>query len=377
MFPTIGPYARHLGADALGMGIAVAAYSVTNLLFNIVGGIMLDRSGRRRLLLLGLIFAAGSMLLYAYAGNVTSLILMRLIHGAAGGILVPAVFTMIADLAPAGAGGRAMGRAGALIGMVAVVAPGAAGIIRQAAGFNMVFYLSAALLALGVLLTYFGLPETRRAPRAEEQEAEAQLKGAGVPGGLQVAYWGVFALMFSMGSLTTFLPDMAESLGYQASTSGMLFTIFGLVAAFMMMSPLSQTVDRRGGALPAGVGVAIMFVSLAALMLSTNLAWIVASSAVFGAGYGLIFPATSGMVAQATQGRRGRAYGLYYAVFSLGIVAGAPLGGWAKSLFPATHYPFMPAFFPALVMSAVSLGAIVWHARRQAVTLPAGDSQAA
>src|SRR5699024_4394983 len=103
-------------------------------------------------------------------------------------------------------------------------------------------------------------------------------------------------------------------------TSGMLFTIFGLVAAVMMISPLAQLVDRRGGALPAGVGVGLMIVSLALLMFSATLATIIVACAIFGAGYGLIFPATSGQIAQASAGRRGRAYGMFYAAFSLGIV---------------------------------------------------------
>ncbi len=378
MFPTIGPYAQHLGGDALAMGVAVAAYSVTNLLFNIVGGIMLDRSGRRRLLLLGLIFAAAAMLLYAAVGNVASLVVVRLIHGAAGGILVPAVFTMIADLAPSGGGGRAMGRAGALIGGVAIFAPAMAGIVRQAAGFNMVFFISAALLAIGAALAAFGLPETRRREeKTEEAAANVTVRRLGVPRSTQTAYWGIFTLMFAMGSLTTFLPEMAESLGHRAGTSGMLFTIFGLVAALIMVSPLAQLVDRRGGALPAGAGVAIMMVSLTLLMFATSLAWIIVACAIFGAGYGLIFPATSGQIAQASEGRRGRAYGMFYAAFSFGIVAGAPLGGWMKAAFPAEAFPFLPAFLPALLMSAVSLGVITWLGRRTAAGPAMGDAPAA
>lgn len=382
MFPTIGPYAQHLGGDALAMGVAVAAYSVTNLLFNIVGGIMLDRSGRRRLLLLGLIFAALAMLLYTAVSNVTSLVLVRLIHGAAGGILVPAVFTMIADLAPAGGGGRAMGRAGALIGAVAIFAPAMAGIVRQAAGFNLVFYISGALLAIGAALAAFGLPETRRrresAPENQQRETgQVTVKRFAVPRGTQAAYWGIFTLMFAMGSLTTFLPEMAESLGHRAGTSGMLFTIFGLVAALLMISPLAQLVDRRGGALPAGAGVALMIVSLVLLMFATSLAWIIVACAIFGAGYGLIFPATSGQIAQASEGRRGRAYGMFYAAFSLGIVAGAPLGGWMKATFPTELFPFLPAFLPALIMSAVSLVVITLIGRRTAPAPTLGDASAA
>jgi MFS family permease len=366
MFPTIGPYTRHLGGDALAMGVTVAAYSVTNLLFNVVGGIMLDRSGRRRLLLAGLVLAAGSMLLYAAANSVSSLIMVRLIHGAAGGILVPAVFTMIADLAPAGSSGRAMGRAGALIGTTAIIAPALAGIIRQAAGFNPVFYLSAAMLTIGVLLTAFGLPETRGRSSVRKRSPGAETKTASASGASMawIAYCGVFTLTFAMGILTAFLPDMAESLGYRAGASGMLFTTFVLVAAVVMISPLSQLVDHRGSAIPVIAGMLMMTVSLALLMFTMALSGIILACAIFGAGYGLIFPATSGQIALASESRRGRAYGVFYAMFSLGIIAGAPLGGWMKTAFPVNVFPFLTAYLPALLICLAGITAVTLLSRK-------------
>lgn len=414
MLPTIGPYTQHLGGGALAMGIVVAAYSVTNLLLNVVGGIMLDRSGRRRLLLAGLVMAAVSMGLYAMATNVPSLLLARLIHGAAGGVLVPAVFTTIADLAPTRSSGQAMGRAGALIGSAAVVAPALAGIVRQVAGFEAVFLATASLLGVAAVLSAVRLPETldlvrlkpvetheptsRAAYQAAGPAAAGVVRSAGAaapdPGGgtasvepaiidksgpgtappvsvsgrpsrtIWAAYWGIFAVTFSIGTLTAFLPEMAESMGHSAAVSGMLFTTFGLVAALIMVSPWSRLVDHRGVVRPLVLGLALVGVSVGLLMGAGSLAWLVAACAVFGCGFGLCFPAASGLVAASTAaGERGRAYGVFYAIFSLGVVTGAPLGGLGRSLISVIDNPFVPAFAPALLITALSLMAVVSFGR--------------
>lgn len=360
MLPTIGPYTQHLGGNALAMGVAVAAYSASNLLFNVLGGIMLDRAGRRRLLLVGLAAASLSMAAYAGAGTVSNLLLIRLLHGAAGGILVPAVFTMIADVAPLSKRSQAMGRAGALIGSAAVIAPAVAGGLRQAAGFNAVFCVGALLLGLGFVAAAFKMPETRRPGKREEGPDGPEPQAGAVPAGsLAAPYWGIFILTFTMGTLTAFLPRTVESLGYKAGVTGLMFTAFGLMAAFVMMSPLAQTVDRRGLMLPTGWGLALAAASLTVLALAHQIGWILFACSLFGLGYGLIFPATSGQVARIARSTgRGRAFGVYYAIFSLGVIAGAPAGGLFQSDAPLVGSPYFPAFIASVAGMAV-LAALV------------------
>jgi len=362
MLPTIGPYTQHLGGTALAMGVAVAAYSASNLLFNVLGGVLLDRAGRRRLLLLGLAVASLSMAAYAGAGTVSNLLLIRLLHGAAGGILVPAVFTMIADVAPLTQRSQAMGRAGALIGSAAVIAPAMAGGLRQAAGFNAVFYVGALLLAIGFVAATFKMPETRRPGEQEGTPAGQEPEAGAMPaGGLAAPYWGIFILTFTMGTLTAFLPRTVESLGYQAGVTGLMFTAFGLMAAFVMMSALAQTVDRRGLLPPTGWGLALAAVSLAILGVADHIGWILAACTLFGFGYGLIFPATSGQVARIARATgRGRAFGVYYAIFSLGVIAGAPAGGLFQSGAPLVGSPYFPAFLASMAGIAVLAALVRW-----------------
>ncbi len=46
-FPIVAPYAGSLGAAPALVGIIVAAYSATNLIGNLIAGLILDRWGRK------------------------------------------------------------------------------------------------------------------------------------------------------------------------------------------------------------------------------------------------------------------------------------------------------------------------------------------
>lgn len=364
MFPTVGPFARHLGGDSLALGLAVAAYSVSNLLFNVLGGVLLDRSGRRRFLVGGLIAAALAMGLYNWTNSVNSLLMVRFLHGAAGGILVPAVFTMLADVAPVKGRGQAMGRAGALIGGAAIIAPAVAGILRQVYGFHAVFLAGFSVLITGSLMAAFLTPETGiRSVNGEQAKLQDEpgphSKGSSEAWRLLTAsYWSIFTLTFAMGALTAFLPETVESLGYGASLTGLMFALFGLVAAVLMMSPLSQSVDRHGMLKPVAIGLLLVVIGLAFLASARGIALIGLAVVIFGAGYGIIFPSTSAQIALASSvERRGRAYGIFYACFSLGVIAGAPIGGLFLSPTPLVGSPFFPALI--LTLTAIPITAIL------------------
>lgn len=344
MLPTVSPYAVSLGAGSVGVGVAVGAYSASNLVFNLVGGALLDRVGRRRVLLWGLGLAAVAVATYAAAGSPSQLVAVRLFHGAAGGLLVPAVFTVGGDLAPAQGGGQTMGRVGVCIGLAAVVAPALAGLVRQAAGVTAVFVGVAVVMTVGLALTAATVrePPAGGAHGVEGTPLWRLLRRAD----LQVALGSVVALTFGVGALAGFLPLHAEALTAQPAVTGMLFTAYAVVASAAMLSPLARSVDVRGPLQPLAAGLAALAVGLAVLAGEPGLVLTVFAVCVFGFGFGLVFPAVAGFLAGATRrGERGRAFGLFNAAFSLGLATGPPVSG---ALHDAAG---VDVFLPAVVIS--------------------------
>ena len=70
--------------------------------------------------------------------------------------------------------------------------------------------------------------------------------------------------------------------------------------------------------------------------------------AIFGLGYGLVFPAATALVIGATGAdRRGMAFGIFYAVYSLGVVVGASGSGRLSELSDySVGLPFLAAAGP-------------------------------
>ena len=352
LLPTVAPYVASLGGGPAFVGLAVGAYSAANLPANVVGGILVDRLGRRRVTMLGLALAALAVAAYPLAATPGAVVVARLLHGTAGGILVPAVFAAAGDRSGARGAGRTMGRMGALIGAAAVVAPAAAGILRQASGTTAVFLTVSALLGVGFVIAWRFIEDAvivRPRPGGGGQVVRDLLR---VPT-LQRAYAATACLTVSVGVLAAFLPGTAESLGARPSVVGLLFTAYAIVAGALMLSPLSGRVDREGADRLAGVGLVLLAIALAALVVVPSVALAAVACAVFGAGYGLVFPAVTGATSlAATDATRGRAFGLFNAAFSVGIAVGPPVVGAVAERLPGLD-PFVPA-------AAITLGAGAW-----------------
>ena len=345
LLPVIGPRAQQLGGTPLLVGFAIAAYSLANLAFDPIGGALADRFGRRRVVMISLIISPAAIAIYALADSLPLFLLARLIHGASGGALAAALFALLGDAAPVGRRGRTLGRAGALIGIAAVVGPASAAIISAIAGATMVFLGVAVLIAVGLLIVLPLLPETL-APRASAAATPGAWRRILADPQLRIALVAIFGLEAAVGSVTGFIKDglitralaegrdQAGALRYAAGASGGLFTIFGVIAIAIMLSRVADRVDHRGPFGISLVGLGALAGALTLLAVSPTLTVDLIAMVLYGVGYGLIFPAAAGAVAIASApGERGRANGALNLSFDIGISAGPILGGLLATLF--------------------------------------------
>ena len=143
--------------------------------------------------------------------------------------------------------------------------------------------------------------------------------------------------------------------------------MYALVAMLVMVSPVWRNGDRFGrfGSLTAGLLVAAG--GLAIIGFFTGYGSVLAGMAVFGLGYGLVFPAATTLVIRATGAdRRGMAFGLFYAIYSLGVVVGASGSGRLAVLQDnVAGLPFLAA--AAVVLSILPLIEVMRHARPRLV----------
>jgi MFS transporter, DHA1 family, multidrug resistance protein len=351
--PVLAPYATTLGATPFMLGIVVGAYSLFNIIGNFAGGAAIDHRGWKMPLLLGLTGVSLVLLFYTCAGSAGQLALIRGGHGFMGGILVPAALACLTVNSENTAfQGQRLAYFGASIGLAAVTGPLTAGIIAGRYGYPAVYFTLAALMLLATF-TAFKLTRSSDPCISSFVTPQVSLKQVAGSPKLQGAFVFAFGTMGSTGTLASFLPTRAALLGLNSAQTGMLFATFAFTAIIIQMlwpTILKQRLkyDYCGCAL--GLILISASLTLAASLGSTG--GLFGALALFGVGFGFSFQGMLGLVMTGSQLTwRGRAIGLFFAVYSLGVAIVPPLSGliWQR----------MPVVFPFYIAAAIALFCII------------------
>lgn len=331
--PIISPYAQGLGATPLLIGIVIGIYSFSNIIGNFLAGFWIDKDGVKKVLYVGLALTGLILLAYVWANSPISLIFVRFFHGISGGLLVPAAFTFLANWNKEEKKGKSMAFSGAVVGLAAIVGPAFGGIVTKTMGIHWVFIIIGALMVATALLAFLVLPDTEAT-----MSRRFDHKGAGqsiyhllktMP--LFYAYLGSFCLMFSQGILAYMLPLKIESLHYGSEVSGALLSIFATTAILIFVLPTNRVFDRFKYEYTMAAGLIVLGVSLLLLSTTATLPYMYPIMMLYGIGFALIFPTINALIVQhTTSSDRGKAFGLFYAFFSLGVVAGSTMTGVLK-----------------------------------------------
>ncbi|MBM6399727.1 DHA2 family efflux MFS transporter permease subunit [Phycicoccus sonneratiae] len=205
--PAIG---QSLDADFATLQWTVSAYALTLAAFILLGGVLGDRFGRRRVFVVGVVWFAAASLLCGAAPDAGLLVAARALQGVGAALLTPGSLAMIqASIAPEDRG-RAIGAWSGLGGVATAIGPFLGGWLVQSFSWRWVFLVNVPLAAVVVALAVRHVPESRD-------------PGAGGPVDVTGAVLGALAL----GGATYALISAGES---GASPAVLLAAAVGVVA---------------------------------------------------------------------------------------------------------------------------------------------------
>src|SRR5699024_7347106 len=350
--PIITPYSLELGASYVLTGAIVDVYSLTNMVGNILGGHWIDKFGRKKMLFTGMISVCIILFFYPLAQNGWQLFTARFFHGLAGGVLIPAAFAYIGDHSGGKTRGKTMAFTGAGIGIAAIVGPAVGGVMAARASIESVFLLVSALFLITALIVLFFVKESFAQTDRGKFNFREFIPLVKHPL-IILSSLAAFALMISNGTLAFALPLNVEAMGRSTETTGMLLSTFGIMALIVFLTPINFIYDKFSAIKLIAVG--LLFIGLGMIILSTMTTFIsnFIAMVIYGLGFSFIFPSMNKIIADAsTKVDRGKAYGVFYAFFSLGVVAGSSISG----LFAETAG--LPFLVCAIVM-VISVGIIL------------------
>ncbi|MFJ7186272.1 MFS transporter [Lysinibacillus xylanilyticus] len=327
--PVMSTYAESLGASAFITGLAVGMYSLSNTFGNIISGFLTDRKGPFTILILGLLTTGLSLSLYNLVEDPIVLLVVRFIHGLVAGFIVPAAFTFLANATEQEKRGKGSAISGAFVGIAAIIGPAFSGILASRTSVPFVFNITACFMLLLGILAFFLL-------KSNQVKIEKSAPTANIPfyvlfkniGALK-AFTSAFFLMFSQGVIAYLLPLKVQSLGFDSRLSGTLMSTFGIIAVLVFILPTNRIFDKVAPIKTLSLGISLMGISQLLISQADSSTLLYIAMACYGIGFGFLFPSVNSLLIDSTTAEiRGKAYGYFYAFFSLGVVLGSSLLGW-------------------------------------------------
>jgi len=357
--PLLPLYAYAGGASTGQVGLLMGAFTIVAAISAIPGGLLADRFGRRRLILVGLAISAATSFALPVSQAVPVLAAVLGLAGWAMAALTPAVMVYIGEAGgPAGAG-RAYGwYTTALYGGL-TLGPACGGVASDFGGFRFAFLASGATLLVTWGLALWGLPEQARAGG----KGTISLAGLWQVGGnpMVLGCWGaVFCLTFAWGALLSFLPLYAQDLGISRRAIGGLFGLQAF-ANMGMRAPVGYLSDRLGMRAPfITAGMLVFAAAVMVIPASRRLLVLAAAIAMTGVGQGIGAVATGAALSESAEPSvRGAAMGGY----SMALYAG--VAGGSIGVGPVIERAgFHAGFAVAAAVLLVGAAAFHWVARR-------------
>ncbi|MEU1754548.1 MFS transporter [Micromonospora matsumotoense] len=158
---TLADPVHGLGASQGELEWAINSYTLVfaGLLFTF--GVLGDRAGRRRFLLVGLVLFGLSSLLSAYAQSPGQLIAARALMGIGGAAIMPVTLSIISNVFDPRERGRAIGVWAGAVGLAVAIGPILGGVLLEHFWWGSVFLINVPVVVLGVLLVALLVPESR------------------------------------------------------------------------------------------------------------------------------------------------------------------------------------------------------------------------
>lgn len=247
--PILPRIAEQLGVPGSRLGVLVTGYSVAVAVVAVFAGPVSDRVGRRRMLLAGAAAMAVGLALHALAGGFASLLLVRTLTGAGGGVLTGATAAYVGDYFPAERRGWANGwiMSGMAAGQIVGIPLGT--LLAAGWGFRTPFLLFGAFMALAWVGVWRWVPQPeveRYRGRLDPGSIVRHYRLLLVRPAVLPAVLAFFGLFLGTSLYVLYLPTwLEEARGVGAAEVALLFALGG-VATALAGPPAGRLSDRVG-----------------------------------------------------------------------------------------------------------------------------------
>ncbi len=335
IYPVFAEYAGHLsGATPYKIGLALGIYGLSQGLLQIPFGLLSDKVGRKRIIVLGLvIFGVGSAVAAA-SSSIDGVIVGRVLQGA--GAVGSVILALVADLTAEESRTQAMAMVGITIGLSFMVALVAGPILAGLVGVSGIFWIMVGLALLGIAITEFIVPRPLTLHVHRDAETVPAMLGAILknPELLRLDF-GIFALHAMLTASFLVVPSLLHARLNVNSHNQWMIYLPVLLLSVVVMVPAIIIAEKYRRMKTVFVG-AVAALAASQFMLAVgkdDVYVLLAAVTLFFAGFNVMEASLPSLITKtAPPAAKGTATGIYSSLQFLGIFFGGVVGGWVHQI---------------------------------------------
>ena len=357
------------------VGFLSGVYAAGVLMGAPLWGLVSDRGGRSRIVIIGIVGYVASQLLLlipALAG-VWGIYTLRATAGFFVAAVVPVVAALVAEHTPADRRARRFAWMSGVSLLGFLVGPGlkgAADLLASLIGSMALTPVVSARYVLGLSallggVMMLGLARTLPASQAAEPQAKAESRSNGDPAAPTLAHpsallWLNAVLLFVLAAFELGIVLQGQQQAGQSSRqAALMFAECSLVMlavnAGLFLTALLEKVAPR---VLIGVGLVLAMAGLGVMAVHTSDAWMFLGVGMTSAGTGLVLPVIAYLAASASPLKLGATMGGLAAAAGLGQTLGSAAGGWLFGALAQLSFAWLGA--PLALMLALMLVRPAW-----------------
>ena len=337
IMPVLSLFAEQLdGSTPSLIGMAIGIYGISQAILQIPFGLMSDRYGRKKLIIIGLLLFFVGSVVAALSTSIYGVLLGRAIQGS-GAIAAP-IMALVADLTQEVHRTKAMAIIGLSIGVSFGIAITAGPVIASFIGVHGIFWLIAGLSLLAILVILYKVPD----PKQSKKHRDAEL----VPGqffkilknsNLLRLDYGIFVLHAILTASFVVVPLLLRDAGLLPALHWQVYLpVF--VISMVAIIPFIILAEKKRKMKPVFIGAiaALVIADLGLMQFHSSLVGIIGFLWLFFTGFNLLEATLPSLISKTAPGDlRGTAMGVYSTCQFLGAGIGGGIGGWCYGAYGA------------------------------------------
>lgn len=339
ILPVLSLFAQELdGATPALIGLAMSIYGLPQVLLQIPFGLLSDKFGRKKMIVIGLVLFFIGSVVAALSSDIYGVLIGRGLQGA--GAISAVIMALVADLTREIHRTKAMATIGISIGMSFGGGIIAGPIIAAAfGGVYGVFWTTAFLTLLAITAIIFIVPNPEKSTLHRDAEfvpadAMVALKN---PELLRLDY-GIFILHLILMAIFVVVPSLMRDAGLEKGSEWQVYlpVFVGSMALIIPFIILAEK-KRQMKKVFLGAIAALLIAVIGFAVFHENLVTLIVFLSVFFCGFNLLEATLPSLISKtAPADLKGTAMGAYSSSQFLGLFCGGLVGGWFNGQFGVT-----------------------------------------